>query len=139
MARRHLDAHDLVLDALEMGIWARDEIAEGLMCHSDAGSQYVAIRYTERLDEIGAAPSIGSVGDSYDNALAESVIGLFKTELHRRHGPWRNLDQLELAILGWVDWFNHRRLHREIGDIPPAEYEANDYRQRTTPELLKTD
>ena len=129
---------DLVLDALEMAIWARDEIAEGLVCHSDAGSQYVAIRYTERLEEIGAAPSIGSVGDSYDNALAESAIGLFKTELHRRHGPWRNLDHLELAILEWVDWFNHRRLHREIGDIPPAECEADYYRQRAALELLKT-
>jgi putative transposase len=129
---------DLVLDALEMAIWSRDEIAEGLVCHSDAGSQYVAIRHTERLGEIGAAPSVGSVGDSYDNALAESVIGLFKTELHRRHGPWRNLDHLELAILEWVDWFNHRRLHREIGDVPPAEYEATHYRQITSPELAKT-
>ena len=129
---------DLVLDALDMAIWARDEIDEGLICHSDAGSQYVAIRYTERLDEIGAAPSIGSVGDSYDNAMAESVIGLFKTELHRRHGPWRNLDHLELAILEWVDWFNHRRLHREIGDLPPAEYEEAHHRQITTPEPVKT-
>ena len=129
---------DLVLDALEMAIWARDEIHEGLVCHSDAGSQYVAIRYTERLGEIGAAPSIGSVGDSYDNALAESAIGLFKTELHRRHGPWRNLDHLELAILEWVDWFNHRRLHREIGDIPPAEYEAAYHRKRAPLELSKT-
>jgi putative transposase len=129
---------DLVLDALEMAIWSREEIAEGLICHSDASSQYVAIRYTERLGEIGAAPSVGSVGDSYDNALAESVIGLFKTELYRRHGPWRNLDQLELALLARVDWFNHRRLHREIGDIPPAEHEAAHCRQITTHELAKT-
>jgi putative transposase len=116
---------ELVLDALEMSIWRRDhEILDGLICHSDAGSQYTSITYTERLDEIGAAPSIGSVGDSYDNALAESVIGLFKTELIRRHGPWRNVEDIELATLGYVDWFNYRRLHTEIGDIPPAELEA---------------
>lgn len=93
--------------------------------------QYTSISYTERVDEIGAAPSIGSTGDSYDNALAESVIGLFKTELIRRHGPWRNVDDVELGTLGYVDWFNHRRLHTEIGDIPPAEFEANYYRQLT--------
>jgi transposase InsO family protein len=92
-------------------------------------AQYTSIRYTERLAEIGAAPSVGSIGDSYDNSLAESTIGLYKTELIRRHGPWRTLDELELATLGYIDWFNHRRLHGEIGDIPPAELEATYYRQ----------
>jgi len=115
---------ELVLDALEMAIWRRQSLEAGLVCHSDAGAQYTSIRYTERLAEIGAAPSIGSVGDSYDNAMAESAIGLYKTELVRRHGPWRNLDQLELATLEWVSWFNHRRLHGEIGMIPPAEAEV---------------
>jgi putative transposase len=91
--------------------------------------QYTSLRYTTRLAEIGAAPSVGSVGDSYDNSLAESTIGLYKTELIRRHGPWRTLDELELATLGYIDWFNHRRLHGEIGDIPPAELEATYYRQ----------
>jgi transposase InsO family protein len=91
--------------------------------------QYTSIRYTQRLAEVGAAPSIGSVGDSYDNSLAESTIGLFKTELIRRHGPWCTLDEVELATLGWVDWFNHRRLHGEIGDLPPAEFEAAHYTQ----------
>jgi putative transposase len=120
---------ELVLDALEMAVWHRKEILDGLVCHSDAGSQYTSIRYTDRLAEIGAAPSIGSVGDSYDNSLAESVIGLFKTELIRRHGPWRSLDDVELATLGWVDWYNTRRVHGEIGHIPPAELEATYYRQ----------
>lgn len=130
---------ELVLDTLEMAIWRRDhDTFDGLVCHSDAGSQYTSIRYTERLDEIRAAPSIGSVGDSYDNALAESVIGLFKTELVRRHGPWRNIDDLELAALGYVDWFNHRRLHSEIGDVPPAEFEANHYCQNSPGDLIET-
>ena len=91
--------------------------------------QYTSIRYTTRLAEVGAAPSVGSVGDSYDNSLAESTIGLFKTELIRRHGPWRTLDEVELATLGYVDWFNHHRLHSEVGDLPPAELEAAYYRQ----------
>ena len=120
---------ELVLDALEMAIWRRASVLDGLVCHSDAGSQYTSLRYTTRLAEIGAAPSVGSVGDSYDNSLAESTIGLYKTELIRRHGPWRTLDELELATLGYIDWFNHRRLHGEIGDIPPAELEATYYRQ----------
>jgi putative transposase len=125
---------DLVLDALEMGIWARHRQGrsiQGLVHHSDAGSQYTSIRYTERLAEAGAVPSIGSVGDSYDNAMAESVIGLFKTELIRRRGPWRGLDAVEIATLEWVDWFNNRRLFEAIGDIPPAEHEAAYY--LTTP------
>ena len=120
---------ELVLDALEMAIWRRAGILDGLVCHSDAGSQYTSLRYTTRLAEIGAAPSIGAVGDSYDNSLAESTIGLFKTELIRRHDPWRTLEEVELATLGYIDWFNHHRLHGEIGDIPPAELEATYYRQ----------
>jgi putative transposase len=120
---------DLVLDTLEMAIWRRNDI-EGVICHSDAGSQYTSIRYTERLDEVSAAPSIGSVGDSYDNAMAETTIGLFKTELIWPQGPWRNADHVELSTLPYVDWFNNTRLHTEIGDIPPAELEANHYRQQ---------
>jgi Integrase core domain len=92
-------------------------------------AQYLAIRYTERLDAAGAVRSVGSKGDSYDNAAAESLIGLYKTELIRRRGPWRGLDDVELATLEYVDWFNHRRLHSAIGDIPPVEYEDNHYRQ----------
>lgn len=91
-------------------------------------SQYVSFALTERLAALGARPSVGSVGDAYDNALAESTIGLFKTELIRRRGHWRTLDDVEIATLEWVDWFNNRRLHSELGDIPPAEHEANHYR-----------
>jgi putative transposase len=120
---------DLVLDTLEMALWRRDERVAGVICHSDAGSQYTAIRYTERLDEVHAAPSIGSKGDSYDNAMAESVIGLYKTELIRPRGPWRNAEEVELATLPYVDWFNNTRLHTEIGDVPPAEFEDTYYRQ----------
>jgi putative transposase len=120
---------ELVLDALEMAVWRRASVLDGLVCHSDAGSQYTSMRYTTRLAEIGAAPSVGSVGDSYDNSLAESTIGRYKTELIRRHGPWRTLEEVELATLGSVDWFNQRRLHGQIGDIPPAELEATYYRQ----------
>jgi len=129
---------DLVLDALEMGIWQRQRVGhdlQGLVHHSDAGSQYTSIRYTERLVEAGARPSIGSVGDSYDNALAESIIGLFKTELIRRKGPWRGLDAVELATMEWVDWYNNRRLFEAIGDIPPAEAETNHY-LTTTPSVI---
>jgi putative transposase len=118
---------DLVLDALEMGLWQRARTGRtvtGLVHHSDAGSQYTSIRYTERLAEAGARPSIGSVGDSYDNAMAESIIGLYKTELIRRRGPWRGLDEVEIATLEWVDWFNNRRLDEDLGWIPPAEHEA---------------
>ena len=124
---------ELVLDALEHAIWARDDRLDGLICHSDAGSQYTSIRYTERLDDIGAAPSIGSVGDPIDNAIAESTIGLFKNELIRRRGPWRTIDDVEYATLEYVDWFNHRRLHSEIGQVPPAEHEATFYDHQTTP------
>jgi putative transposase len=115
---------DLALDALEMAIWARRSGLDGLVHHSDRGSQYLAIRYTERLAEAGAVTSVGSVGDSYDNALAETIIGLYKTELIRRRGPWKGIDQVEYATLEWVDWFNHRRLLEPIGHVPPTEFEA---------------
>ncbi len=115
---------DLVLDALEMAIWQRRSDLDGLVHHSDRGSQYLAIRYTERLAEAGAVTSVGSRGDSYDNALAETIIGLYKTELIRRRGPWRGIDDVEYATLEWVDWFNHRRLLEPIGHVPPAEFEA---------------
>jgi putative transposase len=120
---------DLALDALEMAIWRRQVQLEGLVHHSDRGSQYLAIRYTERLAEAGAVTSVGSRGDSYDNALAETVIGLYKTELIRRRGPWKGLDEVEYATLEWVDWFNHRRLLEPIGHVPPAEFEAICHRR----------
>jgi transposase InsO family protein len=121
---------DFVLDALEQAIYDRcgDDIQD-LVHHSDRGSQYLAMRYTERLADAGIEPSVGSRGDSYDNALAESVIGLFKTEIIRRNGPWRTLEAVEFATLAWVDWFNMRRLLGPIGYIPPAEYEARYYQQ----------
>ena len=130
---------DLALDALEQALWARRpdtaDPDQRLVHHSDAGGQYLSIRYTNRLTEAGIEPSVGSVGDSYDNALAESVIGLYKTELIRQRGPWRDLDHLEYATLEYVDWFNHRRLLEPIGDILPAEREAN-YHQEHTPAPL---
>jgi transposase InsO family protein len=119
-----------VLDALEQALHDRRPVrGAGLVHHSDRGVQYVSIRYTERLAEAGIEPSVGSVGDSYDNALAESVIGLFKTEVIRRRGPWRGLDAVEFATLEWVDWFNNRRLLGPIGNIPPAEAEERYYAQ----------
>ncbi len=115
---------DLALDALEMAIWVRrDQELGGLVHHSDRGGQYLAIRYTERLAEAGAVRSVGSRGDSYDNALAETVVGLYKTELIRRRGPWRSLEQVELATAEWVDWWNQRRLHGANDNLPPAEFE----------------
>jgi hypothetical protein len=114
-----------------MAIWMRNDRLDGLIHHTDRGSQYTSIRYTERLAETGAVASVGSRGDSYDNALAESTIGLYKTELIRRLGPWRNLDHVELATLEWIDWWNHRRLHGEIGMVPPAELEDAHYHQDT--------
>ena len=121
---------ELALDALEMAIWARrGEQLAGLVHHSDRGVQYLAIRYTERLAEAGVVASVGSRGDSYDNALAESFNGLYKTEVIRKRGPWRGLDDVEYATLEYVDWFNHRRLHGELGMIPPAEIEAIYYHQ----------
>jgi putative transposase len=134
-ASRSLSA-DLALDALEMALWARrGEQLDHLIHHSDRGVQYVAIRYTERLAEAGAAASVGSKGDSYDNALAESFNGLYKTEVIRKLGPWRGLDHVEFETMDWVDWFNNRRLHDGIGMVPPAELEADYYRQQT-PVLL---
>ncbi len=115
---------DLALDALEMAIWARGSDLAGLVHHSDRGVQYLAIRYTERLVDAGAVNSVGSKGDSYDNALAESVNGLYKAELIRRQRSWRSVEEVELATASWVDWWNHRRLHGACGDIPPAEFEA---------------
>jgi len=123
---------DLALDALEMAIWRRGrEQADlsQLVHHSDRGVQYLSIRYTERLADAGAVASVGSKGDSYDNALAESFNGLYKAELIRRYGPWRSIDDVELATLEYLDWFNHRRLHTACEDLPPAEYEAAHYRQ----------
>ena len=121
---------DLALDALEQAIYARCDADTGdLVHHSDRGSQYLAIRYTERLADAGIEPSVGSRGDAYDNALAETVIGLFKMEVMRRQGPWRSLEAVEFATLAWVDWFNHRRLLEPIGYIPPAEFEARYYQQ----------
>ena len=118
---------DLPFDALDMAIWARDDRIDNLVHHSDRGSQYTSIRYTERLIDSGAECSVGTTGDSYDNALAESVIGLYKTELVRKNGPWKTVDELEIATLEWVDWYNQRRLHSAIGNIPPAEYETLYY------------
>ena len=113
---------DLVMDALEMAVFnRRTRLINDVIAHSDAGSQYTSIRYTERLAEIGARPSIGSIGDSYDNALAESMNGLYKTELIRPRGPWRNAEHLEIETLAYNEWFNHRRLHGELDHLPPAE------------------
>jgi putative transposase len=123
---------DLAIDALEMAIWQRQGDLHGLVHHSDRGSQYLSIRYTERLAEAGAVTSVGSKGDSYDNALAETMIGLYKTELIRRRGPWKGIDDVEFATLEWVDWFNHRRLLEPIGDVPPAEFEAAHHRKEDT-------
>jgi len=117
---------ELVLDALEQAIQARGKSDE-LIHHSDRGTQYLSIRYSDRLTEAGITASVGSVGDSYDNALAETINGLYKTEVIRKRGPWRNVDEVEYATLEWVDWFNNRRLLEPIGDIPPVEYEAMYY------------
>lgn len=122
---------DLVLDALEQAICEREEDRQDrLVHHSDRGVQYLSIRYTERLAEAGIEPSVGSQGDAYDNALAESVIGLFKTEVIHRRGPWRGLEDVEFATLQWVWWFNHHRLLEPIGYVPPAEYEEVFYRRQ---------
>jgi putative transposase len=118
---------EMVLDALEMARWSRGTNLEGLIAHSDAGSQFTSIRYGEHLADLGATPSIGTVGDSYDNALAETVNGLYKTELIRGsgQGPWKTIEDVELATLGWVHWHNHERLHGYLGDVPPTEFEAS--------------
>ena len=121
---------DFVLDALEQALWARQpDRDDALIHHSDRGSQYVSIRYSERLAEAGIEPSVGSKGDSYDNALAETINGLYKAELIHRRAPWKTKESLEMATLEWVSWFNHHRLLSSIGYIPPAEAEANYYLQ----------
>lgn len=125
---------DIALDALEQAVHARRP-AEGLVHHSDKGVQYVSIRYTERLAAAGIESSVGTVGDSYDNALAETVIGLFKTEVIRKRGPWRGIDAVEYATLDWVDWFNNRRLLGPIGFVPPAEFEEMFYRSTEQPAM----
>ncbi len=122
---------DLALDALEMGLWTRrreGRDTEGLIHHSDKGAQYLAVRYTQRLADVGVVASVGSTGDSYDNALAEAFNSLFKAELVRKKGPWRSIDDLEIAVAEYIDWFNHRRLHGEIALVPPAELEDRHYR-----------
>lgn len=133
----------LVLDALEMALWQRDRDQQPyergeLIHHSDAWSQYTSFALAEHLDRAGIAASIGSVGDAYDNALMESTIGLFKTELIKPGRPWKTLSEVELATAEWVDWYCHRRLHGEIGHIPPAEYETNYYRETTKPQVTVT-
>jgi putative transposase len=128
---------DLALDALEQALWDRPiGESERLIHHSDRGGQYLSIRYTDRLAEAGIEPSVGSKGDSYDNALAESVIGLFKTEVIRRRGPWRSVEDVEFATLEWVAWFNGSRLLEPLGYIPPAEFEEAFYRRQTAPAEL---
>jgi len=123
----------LVLDTLEMALWARDHhgepVKDGLVVHSDAGSQFTSFAFTQRLVDAGADASIGSVGDGYDNALAETTIGLYKTELINRQGPWKTIDQVELATLEWVDWYNHKRLHSACEGLPPVEFEQTRERQ----------
>ena len=123
---------DLALDALEQALYDRP-IIDDLVHHSDRGAQYLSIRYTERLAEAGIEPSVGSIGDSYDNALAESVIALYKTEVICQRGPWRNLEAVEFATLEWVDWFNNRRLLEPIGNIPPVEFEEAYYEAEEMP------
>lgn len=120
---------DLALDGLEMAMWRRNERLDGLIHHSDRGSQYLSIRYTERLIEAGIEASVGSRGDSYDNALAESTIGLYKTELINRGKPWKSFEPVEISTLGWIDWFNNTRIHGEIGYVPPVEFEETYYRE----------
>ena len=129
----------MVLDAVEMARWSRGNLLVGLTCHSDAGSQFTSIRYGERLAEIGAVPSIGSIGDSFDNALAETVNGYYKSELiygPARTGPWKTVEDVELATLGWVHWHNTSRLHGYLNDVPPAEFEAAFYDAQRTGQPL---
>jgi transposase InsO family protein len=125
-----------VLDALEQALHERKPVSGDLVHHSDRGVQYVSIKYTERLAEAGLVPSVGSVGDSYDNALAETINGLYKAEVIHRRGPWRSLEAVEYATLEWVDWFNHRRLLEPIGHVPPAEAEAAYYAALEEPAAL---
>ena len=128
---------DFVLDALEQALYARRPVHEGgLIHHSDRGGQYLSIRYTERLAKAGIEPSVGSVGDAYDNALAETINGLYKTEVIRRRKSWRTMDEVEMETLKWVDWFNHRRLLEPIGNIPPAEAEETFYANLNTLDMV---
>jgi putative transposase len=130
----------LALDALDMGLWARRRAGAdvtGLIHHSDRGVQYVSIRYTERLADAEAVASVGSRGDSYDNALAEAFNSLFKAELIRNKGPWQSITDVEIAVAEYIDWFNQRRVHGEIGHNPPAEHEAHHYRKN--PVLMQTE
>ena len=127
---------DFVLDALEQALYDRQPDRDSLIHHSDRGSQYVSIRYTERLAEAGIEPSVGSRGDSYDNALAETINGLYKAELIHRRAPWKTRDAVELATLNWVHWFNHDRLMESLGYIPPAEAEANFHQLSASQSLL---
>jgi putative transposase len=129
----------MVLDALEMARWSRGAGLEGLVTHSDAGSQFTSIRYSERVAELGAVPSVGTVGDSYDNALAEAVNGLYKAEViyHPERGPWRTVDDVELATLEWVHWWNNQRIHGYLNDVSPVEYETA-YHQQTQETLLES-
>jgi putative transposase len=131
----------LVLDTLEMALWARDHagipVGEGMIVHSDAGSQYTSFAFTERLIDAGVDPSIGSVGDAYDNALAESTIGLYKTELISHQAPWKTLDEVEFATLEWVDWYNTTRLHSACERLPPVEFEENHLSVRDNVESSK--
>jgi putative transposase len=131
---------DLALDALEMGLWTRareGRDTSGLIHHSDKGVQHVAVRYTQRLADAEAVASVGSTGDSYDNALAAACNSLFKAELVRNKGPWRSIDDLEIAVAEYIDWFNHRRLHGKIGTIPPVEFEHEHYRHNTAPTTVE--
>jgi putative transposase len=132
-AANHLRT-DLALDALEMALWRRKGAGDGLVHHSDRGVQYLSIRYTERLEEAGIETSVGSRGDAYDNAMAESVIGLYKAEVIRHQGPWKGLEEVEFATLEWVDWFNNTRLLEPIGYVPPAEFEEEYYAQAAATE-----
>jgi putative transposase len=124
---------DFVLDALEQALYARQPgLADALVHPSDRGSQYVSIRYTERLAEAGIEPSVGNRGDSYDNALTETINGLYKTELIHKQAPWKTKESVKLATMEWVSWCNNHRLLKSIGYIPPAEVEVNHYRQFAT-------
>jgi len=122
---------DLALDALEMALWRRGDDVDGVVHHSDRGVQYLSIRYTERLSEAGAVTSVGSRGDAFDNALAETINGLYKTEVIKKRGPWKTIEDVEFATLEWVDWFNNRRLLEPIGYIPPTEFEDMYYREQS--------
>ena len=129
----------MVLDAIEMARWSCGNTLPGLICHSDAGSQFTSVRYGERLAEIGAVPSIGSIGDSFDNALAETVNGYYKSELiygPARTGPWKTVEDVELATLSWVHWHNTARLHGYLNDLPPTEFEAIFYATKRTDQPL---